>query len=306
MLFKGMEQIYDYSSSEDSETEDLPPVPDLNIYLQNYAGQLDMSSIFVYIPWNPSLSVLNHLKQICNKTIRHVNLRNPAVGKKYNWNIVGAPSRGVDGRFSITNNHLLLSHHITLFPNIRGETYKMKQYIENIRGAITQMPLPDGLVKQDTKEAERINNLNRILFQTTDTKEALSTKKKGFVSLKFEPKLSFYTSSTTNSIFIAGKIRLTPESAKFFKDINTILTDNIKLLDVISEKSPVNQDYHVSLILGELKGFETNRAEVGQLIKLMRGLNFSKELSNITISIDSLRINEITTTRNTYDVPLNI
>lgn len=301
-----MENIYDYSSSEDSDTDELPPVPELNIYLQNYSNQFDMSSIFVYIPWNPSLSVLNQLKQICNKTIKHVHNQNPAVSKKYHWNIVGAPSKGLDGRFSVTNNHLLKSHHITLFPNIRGETYKMKQYIENISGSLSKMAIPASLVQEDTKEAERINNLNRILFQAASTKEGLNNKEKKYVSLDFEPKLSFYASSTTNSIFIAGKIRLNPDSAKFFKTINQIIVDNIKLLDVISEQSPIDQDYHISLILGELKGFETSRAEVGKLIRLMRELDFTNELDNINISINSLRINEISSTRNSYEVPLNI
>lgn len=301
-----MEKIYDYSSSEDSDTDDLPPVPELNIYLQNYSNQFDMSSIFVYIPWNPSLSVLNHLKLICNRTIKHVHTRNPGVGKKYNWNIVGAPSKGLDGRFSVTNNQLLRSHHITLFPNVRGESYKMKQYIENISGSLSKMPIPASLVQEDSKEAERISNLNRILFQATSTKEGLRKKEKKYVSLNFEPKLSFYTSSTTNSIFIAGKVRLTPDSAIFFKNINQIIVDNIKLLDVTSEQSPIEQDYHISLILGELKGFETNRAEVGKLIRLMKELDFTKELENINISINSLRINEISSSRNTYEVPLNI
>ncbi|CAR65760.1 DEHA2E04158p [Debaryomyces hansenii CBS767] len=301
-----MENIYDYSSSEDSDTDELPPVPELNIYSQNYSNQFDMSSIFVYIPWNPSLSVLNHLKSICNRTIKHVHTRNPGVGKKYNWNIVGAPSKGLDGRFSVTNNQLLRSHHITLFPNVRGESYKMKQYIENVSGSLSNMPIPASLVQEDSKEAERISNLNRILFQATSTKEGLQNKEKKYVSLNFEPKLSFYTSSTTNSIFIAGKVRLTPDSTIFFKNINQIIVDNIKLLDVTSEQSPIEQDYHISLILGELKGFETNRAEVGKLIRLMKELDFTNELENINISINSLRINEISSSRNSYEVPLNI
>lgn len=301
-----MEKIYDYSSSEDSDTEELPPLPELNIYLQNYSNQFDMSSIFVYIPWNPSLSVLNHLKLICNRTIKHVHTRNPRVSKKYNWNIVGAPSKGLEGRFSVTNNQLLRSHHITLFPNVRGESYKMKQYIENISGSLSNMPIPTSLIQEDTKEAERISNLNKILFQATSSKEGLQNKEKKYVSLNFEPKLNFYTSSTTNSIFIAGKIRLNSDSAIFFKSINQIIVDNIKLLDVTSDQSPIEQDYHISLILGELKGFETNRAEVGKLIRLMKELDFANELDNINISINSLMINEISTSRNSYEVPLNI
>lgn len=228
------------------------------------------------------------------------------MGKKYNWNIVGAPSKGLDGRFSVTNNQLLRSHHITLFPNVRGESYKMKQYIENVSGSLSNMPIPASLVQEDSKEAERISNLNRILFQATSTKEGLQNKEKKYVSLNFEPKLSFYTSSTTNSIFIAGKVRLTPDSTIFFKNINQIIVDNIKLLDVTSEQSPIEQDYHISLILGELKGFETNRAEVGKLIRLMKELDFTNELENINISINSLRINEISSSRNSYEVPLNI
>ena len=182
----------------------------------------------------------------------------------------------------------------------------MKQYIENVSGSLSYMPIPASLVQEDSKEAERISNLNRILFQATSTKEGLQNKEKKYVSLNFEPKLSFYTSSTTNSIFIAGKVRLTPDSTIFFKNINQIIVDNIKLLDVTSEQSPIEQDYHISLILGELKGFETNRAEVGKLIRLMKELDFTKELENINISINSLRINEISSSRNSYEVPLNI
>lgn len=300
-----MENIYEYSSSEESDAPELPPVSDISIYLENHHNLANMSSIFLYIPWGPSLPVINQLKQICSKTMKHIQHRRPDLSQRYNWNMVGTPSRGMEGSSSITNSYLLRNHHITLFPNIKGEKYKMEQYVENVATSVRKMPVPQGLIKVDAHESERISNLNKILFKSSPPGDRANEKKR-FITLKFEPYLSFYRSSTSSSLFIAGKLSLTPDTAKFFESLNHIIVENMDLLDLKKEDSPTDQEYHVSLMLGELKRLDSNNLEMDELVSLIKELDFTKDLADIDVSINSLRIREIATSRNSYEVEFSI
>lgn len=308
-----MDLIKDYSSDDSEETKEedreegqlIPVIAPLNIYLQNYSAHHNMSSIFLYIPWNPPLRVVSQLKSISNNIVNELRKNLPSeVSDKYNWRLIGVPSKTAEGSFSITNNFMLRNYHISLCPNIRGDQDKIQKYIENFQYTVSRMKVPGELVTPDHSEAERIQNINRILFKET---EKTASKQKNYISLRLGNSLLLFRSNSSNNLFVTGKIRMDPSSRRFFDSMETAITDNVNLLDVTKEGSTdQKQTYHISLIVGEFKGLRPKRNEIEQIKKIIENMNISKQLSEIPINVDQIKISELSVKHLSHDIRFRI
>lgn len=302
-----MDLVNEYTSSEeDIEEGPEPALVDISIYLLNYSEQKNMSGLFLYLLWRPSPPMMSKLKQASKEIIRHIESNLPEVKNNYNWNSVGTPPKSLYGKYSVTNVSLLASPHITMFPNIRGETYKVQRFLENVSNAIKNIKIPPQLIKFDDAELKRRENLNKMLFKSSSSNSDSILSPCKFVSFRLLPKLSVFTSNTSKNVFIAAKIDLSsPESELFFSTLKQIIRENVELLDLTVDGSLDKNDYHVSLVMGEFKGLSSRRKDVSVLRNSFLRLDFSNLLQDLRINVNSFYINQLGSTRKTIEVPLN-
>lgn len=300
-----MEYINEYTSSEDteSESEDTVHIRQLNIYLQNFANQLNMSTIFMYLPWYPSLRMLRHMKNISNTTLKYLRDKQPQLFDMYSWDIIGVPSKEVEGVFSMANSTFLRNFHITMHSNVRGEKHRIKQYIENLKTSVRHMDIPLLLIAEESARATREANLKRLLFKETNTQPK---RKTNVITLPLSDTLSIFKSQTSKNLFISCKVRKTTETYAFFENLDRIIRDNIDLLGLQTQPMPIEgQTYHVSMIIAELKNPGFNLPNTAELERLISELDVSKQLEQVKISIDSMMINEISDERQSHKIHFN-
>lgn len=332
-----MDLIQDYSSSSEPESNSdnevdvqqeelgsLPNIIDYNLYLENYSNQHNMAACFIYIPWRPSHNTLINLKKACTQSMNQIKSRYPAIYHKYEWNIYGVPNYSVENRGKLALTHLqsVRDHHITLFPNLKGDDYKINQLIENVEHQISNNFVVDPkLISTKSEKTKSLDNFHKVLFknQVPDSIKKNETYKKA-IQLKLKNNLALLKNASGSSMFITAAFDLKiPQQFRFFASLQQILTENSNLLNLEvdgkgdeSTESFVESNYrifHVTLILAELKNInkKIDNQEYAKLRKLVGSPNFIGKVSEvIEVSVDALVIDRVALNREHHEVKFRL
>ncbi|ODV80239.1 uncharacterized protein CANTADRAFT_49651 [Suhomyces tanzawaensis NRRL Y-17324] len=274
-----MNHIQEYSSDSElasDEEQSSRDIDDINIFLQNYAeNMLNRGSIFLYIPWRPSASALNLMHSQTKKAMSRI-----PIASKYSWSDIGKVSP--------------LRYHISIYPNIEGDDYKIEQLKDNLKHSFQNLEIDDSLVGFDEEEVNRYQRVKGILGQ------AASPKK--YVRLKFEPHLRVFKSTKKDTLFLAGVIDINASSGRFFERIRDSIFTNANSLSLI-ERKPKMPIYHISFQLGELKS-TVSEDEIEEFNCQLEDLDIGLESINVYVS--DIIINSIGTFKLTKSIQLNI
>lgn len=328
-----MELLQEYSSNSEPEAdpsdaeeqqivEPAPNIIDYNLYLENYSNQHNMGSGFAHIPWRPTHNTLINLKKMCTESMNKIKTAYPDVYGKYDWNIYGVPMYSVEnkGKLALTHLQSVRDHHITLFPNIRGENYKIDQLIDNVRYQITEkFTVPPGLITTKSEKAKSLDSFHKILFknQVPDSIKQNVTYKK-MIQLKLENNIQLLKNGNGSNMFLAATIDLkAPQQRDFFKALQAILLENTKLLNLtVSDKGNQSLDellsskyqiFHVSLVLAELRNLN-QRIDHQDFLKLKKfvsspGFVGKKSINDIIeVNVEALAIDILTLNRQHHEV----
>lgn len=240
-----MQHIQDYSS--DSETS----LPDLNLYLQNYSNNmLKQASLFMYIPWKPSRS----LQLVINQVTKQV-VTTPALAKL---------------KWTDAIDHYSMGHHITLYPNIVGEPYKISQLIESFKSAVSRIDL-NGVLGTNEDEINRNKKLKAFLGEVPIQK---------YLNLRFD-QLRLHESPTSDLIFLVGIIK---GNRELFDEWNDIITTNVESLG-LSVRDDSIPETHITFQIGEIE--KPEELDLDELNKLVSEVDL-KDLKDLVVSVKSV------------------
>lgn len=321
-LLQCMDSLAHYSSSDESledpeqkpfqnKSEDdllslpraaaIDQVENLIPYLDNYnMNKRNLLSGFVLLPWKPQVAQINRLQQVTQQAVKAISNKFPDLKTRYDWHFTGANKPVVFGRYGYTNVSAVNSLHVSLFPNFYGERHRFTQLKANIKRAVKNLPLPNGLVKEQESSA-----IDKML---------LVNKTKKIISLRANPSLRCYMSSKSGTVFVAldiydkaeGKGML-PEY-KFLRHMTRLVEDQVSVLDckydwktMVTNPSKKLEDgmpvikYHVTILIGEIQFFDRrlNSKEFHSLRDVVQLCEVSDALGDLTVDIESVRVRNI-------------
>lgn len=294
----------DTSSDPDSEPE-LPP-PDFAAYLENYLYNNSMTSVFLYMPWNPPMLVARQLKTAANRVLLHLRQNDPEYILCYTWNVIGEQTKLIHGKFSISNKALLRTHHVSLGQNIHGLASQVETFVDGLEAAIRDMRIHPKLIQPEQTEVARKQNINAILF---GNKQPPTTRPKMHLSFRLLPQLQIFRSSSSNSIFLAAALdMLSPEASAWYSEMWDNITtgaerNNLQVGYRSQTKGPIKPTLHVSLLYGEMstpapRGFARANAAVKQFRDDL--------LRDIQVCLDQVDITRLGKQRNSKSVPFTL
>lgn len=198
-----MDTLEGYSSEDYDSDQERPadPVASLTPYLQNYTENQGMGGLYAYLPWTPSPPVMNQLRIISRKAIRHLQDQHPEFHRQYRWHPTAAPTRGLDGKYLITNTLSLRDHHITLTPNMVAPIHVVNQVVDNLHFFVSDLKMPKLLVGVDHEDLVRKARLRLVLFQDLKPTSSKQPAKK-YLSFPVNPTLRIFRSPITQNVFL--------------------------------------------------------------------------------------------------------
>lgn len=245
----------------------------LNIFLQNYSSQINMSSCFLYLPWRPSLKTMGCIKKAANLAVKELTTEAPQIVEKFDWK-------------SITNG--ALDYHISLYPNIRGERWQINQLTSNLSSGISTVKINPSLIGHDANEVERMKNLTTLLTKDKGNNGIFLPKK--YINFRLKPHLLLFKSSSTENLFLACSIDVSNKKvADFFDSLNNYINENLCLLNMETICEPIA--YHISIQMGEAKNLhKLTPKEITSLNSILQKLDLSGHLEEVNIHVNELII----------------
>ncbi|KAI5962481.1 uncharacterized protein KGF55_003557 [Candida pseudojiufengensis] len=269
-----MESLKNYSSSDSEEEEEIQknvkkqkvipvPVQSIEIFSQHKQMRTNFktSSLFSYIPWNPSFTTTKKLDKLTSFVTESV----PLLNQNYEFKPVNKDIKR------------LIKYHMTIFPTTNIENENLPHFINDIKTEIEAIKPSEKLLRQPhNSNVEVLNIFN-------------STK---YLNLKFENNLILGRSPTKNLVFLCGVIKLNSELEDYFdniiKNFNISTKQNhgqVQFPDLLKDK------LHITLATGYPKTLNTPTFEV--LENSVKSVDVSSLVDDIDIDVNEIIIRDM-------------
>lgn len=278
----------------------LPELPELVLYLENYAmNRKKLLSGFLLLPWLPDAHMVSSLQKTCEHVVKSINSEMPHVHPRYSWHYTGANKPVVFGRYGYTNVGAVNSLHVSLFPNFFAEPVRFSQFHETLLRSIKSCSPPPEMIVQ--KQATAIDRM-------------LKTQQKAVVSLRTNSHLRCYMSTKSGTIFVALDINDTPEpdhrflaEYQYLRSLSKMIEEQVQMFDAKYDwKSIVHNTqrlddglpffrYHVTILLGEVHMYKQrmNSKQFRQLRDIVQNIDVTEHVGEITVDVDTMKLRNI-------------
>ncbi|KAK6453825.1 uncharacterized protein RJT20DRAFT_63606 [Scheffersomyces xylosifermentans] len=267
-----------------SNNTDLLPVPELVIYSQNYSDtRMNKKSVFLYIPWRPTRDAVSQMNLACSKVL---SIQQDLVGL-YQW--------------TPTNKQRSpLGYHITTYPNVFAEEYKIKSLRENIRHALkTDVQYPKSAIGYDEEKIERSNRLSKLLGKPQEQEDKC-------INLKFKPSLKVFASPTSSKLFLSGLIEYSPDVKEFLESLNRVFERSLESL--LLEKSPFYnlEHHHITFSVGSPNSAGYRYKDIDRLNAELSQIDVSEMIGDINVGINEIIMTSLGETQAVETFQFNI
>ncbi|RCK63498.1 hypothetical protein Cantr_10239 [Candida viswanathii] len=272
-----MDLIQQYDSDTDTEPEgdvevesereeeenttdtNLPPLPDIQIYLQNYQQNMTGGTIstFCYIPWQISLQHTLAIDRICNKVLKQF----PVLTDRYRFM---APHKDVSRE---------IKHHITTTYNDYVPVSKHEDVASSFMKRFSELEVPPSLVREVGGGSSPL--------------QAILNKRRKVVLLRFKDHLTVRGAGRT--VFLCAYLNESIVSqTQYCEQLYTSFLDVLRENGInpqLKENGMV--PYHVSVKAGYLQGAPLSREEVDKISEEVAKIKLS-ELAEIPVDVEEI------------------
>lgn len=261
-----MDLIKQYTSDSDSDEEQeehavsvsqlpgptsvaLPPPLAIDIYLQNFHNvgkSTPRTTIFPCIRWTPPAKTCIQIEQIQSRVMEEI----PTLTKNYKFTLS-----------HMDTSDDALGYHITLYPGIQVDSWKIDHFQEFFLNAFEMVKPPSDA---------------NILLQK-------------FLRFHFKDRLRI--GRMADQIFVMADLKTDPEMDSYFTEIENLMDGACQQLGTKPDYSVEDtRPKHITILIGKLKHKQFSDAEFERAAAAIKQINFADLVKDIDIDVDEIFI----------------